>query len=84
MEMTIMTQEKIKRLDKEATVCFLSADLQFLIKQLKKKLSSAEDKQQLTLISEKARLIQRKAQKMENRLKKYRNAIEGLGFIRKG
>nr|DAD80501.1 MAG TPA: hypothetical protein [Siphoviridae sp. ctYh54] len=53
MEMTIMTQEKIKRLDKDATVCFLSADLQFLIKQLKKKLSSAEDKQQLTLISEK-------------------------------
>lgn len=73
---------KIDELDKSATVCFLSADIQFLLKSLKKR-ASMEDKQVISLISKKVRLVQNKAQKMERRLRKYRDSIESLGFVRK-
>lgn len=79
--------EKEIALDKESTICFLSSDLQFLIREFRKKLKKegfdSEMNQDLSLISEKVRLVQRKAQKMEKRLKKYRDAIESLGFVRK-
>lgn len=78
----MITSEKIDSLDKNATICFLSADVQFLIKSLKKNIVSVEDKEILALISKKVRLIQHKAQKMEKRLQKYRSSIENLGFTR--
>lgn len=77
------TMAKINELDKDATICFLSADTQFLIKQLRKKCETQEQKELLSLISQKVRTIQHKAQKMEKRLGKYRNHIEALGFVRK-
>ena len=77
-----MKTNKVIELDKKSTVCLLSSDIQFLIRNLKKELEP-EQKEVLALISGKVRLVQKKAQKMENRLKKYRNAVESLGFKRK-
>lgn len=81
-----MVSKKLAQLDKESTVCFLSADLQFLIRELKKKLKNkyktTEFNEDLSLIASKVKTVQHKAQHMEKRLKKYRDSIESLGFRR--
>lgn len=67
--------------DADQTICSLSKEVLFLLKEVQKE-SSLDVKEQIKVIQKKARLIQYKAQKMENRLKKYRNSIEKLGFVR--
>ena len=68
------------------TVCLISSDIQFLLKELKRKVKSKSSVEEilydLSLVSEKVRLVQKKAQKMEKRLKQYRDSIEKLGFER--
>lgn len=67
--------------DEHSTICALSADIRFLIKELKSG-ATLQDKIILNQLLKKTRLVQRKAQKMEKRLKRYRNSIESLGFVR--
>lgn len=74
--------------DKNDTVCMLSSDAQFLIKEFRKVLKNPESSLELKLqflstLSKKIKTIQKKAQKIENRCKAYRYAIESLGFVRK-
>ena len=66
----------------DTTICYLSGEVQFLLKDLKRTVKSPEEKEKLSDVSQKVRLIQHKAQKMEKRLKKYRDSIEKLGFSR--
>lgn len=74
--------------DKDDTVCMLSADAQYLIKELRRALKNPEidldyKLKFLDTLSKKIKTIQKKAQKIENRCKAYRYAIESLGFVRK-
>jgi uncharacterized protein with von Willebrand factor type A (vWA) domain len=68
----------------EATICTLSADMQFLIKGLKKALkeTNPEHMEALQAVSTRVRTVQKKAQRMEKRLAKYLNGIESMGFKR--
>lgn len=73
-------------MDMNCTVCNMSKEVQLMLKQLKNKCRAIEHRELLSDISEvaaKVRVIRKRAQHMENRLKKYRDAIEDLGFERK-
>ena len=63
------------------TVCAISSKVQFLLSQLKKTCAE-KHKDIINDIIKNVRSIQNRAQHMEKRLKKYRNAIESLGFSR--
>ena len=82
--------------DKDTTLCTTHSTIIYWAKEIKKDLKQytkehpevsdvfEESFKRLNDITLEARAAKRKGQRMEDRLKKYRTAVEKLGFIRKG
>ena len=82
--------------DKDTTLCTTHSTIIYWVREIKKDLkkyakehpeaSNTLDEcfKKLSDITSEARVAKRKGQRMENRLRKYRTAVENLGFIRKG
>lgn len=82
--------------DKDTTLCTTHSTIIYWAKELKRDLKKYakehpeasvieyESTKKLNDIISEARAAKRKGERMESRLRKYRNAVENLGFIRKG
>ena len=82
--------------DKDTTLCNTHSTIIYWAKEIKRDLKKyakehpettgvlCNSLSKLNDIVLEARAAKRKGQHMENRLRKYRNAVESLGFVRKG
>lgn len=82
--------------DKDTTLCNTHSTIIYWAREIKRDLKKyAKEHPEVTnalensfsklndIVAE-ARAAKKKGQHMENRLRKYRNAVESLGFVRKG
>ena len=82
--------------EKDTTLCTTHSTIIYWAKEIKRDLKKYTKEHpevtnalesslsKLSNIVTEARAAKKKGQHMENRLRKYRNAVESLGFVRKG